>query len=220
MYLGLTGNIASGKSTIAALFEKHGCYTIDADNISRIVMAPDGSAYPAIVEAFSHHILDDQQQINRAALKDIVFQDESKRKLLESIVHPAIHDYERKWVGSIKGKDDKAIIITHAALIIEKDSYKRFDSIIVINVNEQIQRSRLLKRDGMNPKLAEKIMNSQMPINEKLKYANFIIDNNGSIDDLAHEVERVMELLRTYQHTYRQIKKDKNLKDISKFKCF
>lgn len=220
MYLGLTGNIASGKSTVAELFEKYGCFTIDLDEISKIVMSPKGVAFLPIVDTFGGKILNTQSEIDRAILKDLVFNDKEKLQKLEQIVHPAIQEYERKWVGRIKGKNSKAIIITHAALIIEKESYHRFDAVMVVYVSPEVQMKRLLKRDNMTLDLAKKIVAIQMSIDKKLKYANFVINNNGSIKELELEVERVMDQLKIYQYTHKQLKKNKSLKDISKFKCF
>jgi dephospho-CoA kinase len=207
MYIGLTGNIASGKSTVAKLFEQFGVYTIDADEISKIIMSKNGSAYNAIIEYFGKNILNEVNEINRAKLKEIVFNNPKERKILEEIVQPKIIEYEKKLVGKIKGKDSNAIIMTHAALIIEKNTYKRFDKVIVIYISKENQLNRLLKRDNMSLQLAKKIISSQMPIEEKLKYADIIIDNNGTLDDLKSEVDRIIQDLKIYQHCAKLIKK-------------
>ncbi len=213
MYIGLTGNIASGKSTAAKFFEELGCYTIDADEISKIVMSPGGEAYNQIIENFGNDILDENKLINRKTLKKIVFNDDEKKALLEKIVHPAIHNLEKKLVSEIKGKDDKAIIITHAALIIEKKTYKRFDKIIVIYVSKEKQLERLLKRDKITVELSEKIIDSQMPIEEKLKKADFIINNDYDLDNLRSEVERIYQTLTMFKYCRKQLKKtNRNLR--------
>ncbi|KAA0258624.1 dephospho-CoA kinase [Deferribacter autotrophicus] len=207
LYLGLTGNIASGKSTVAKMFESLGCYTIDADEISRIVMKKGEKAYFKIIEAFGEKILDENGEIDRGKLKEIVFNDDSKRVVLEQIVHPAIRDYERKLVSEIKGRDSQAIILTQAALIIEKKSFDRFDGIILVYVDRKSQLERLLKRDGIDKELAEKIIASQMPYEEKVKYANFIIDNSKDLEHLKSEVNRVYNVLKIHLYTKKQIKK-------------
>jgi dephospho-CoA kinase len=211
MYLGLTGNIASGKSTVAKLFEELGCYTIDADEISKIVMSKSGEAYQPIIDYFGKNILTPDNDIDRAKLKEIVFSDREKLSILESIVHPAIKNYEKKKVSEIKGKNNSAIIITHAALIIEKDTYKRFDGVIVIYVSKEKQKERLLKRDKMTEELADKIINSQMPIEEKLKYADFIINNDSTFENLKKEVERIFENIQIYKYCSKQLKKEKHI---------
>lgn len=196
MYLGLTGNIASGKSTAAMFFEKHGCHCIDTDEISRIVMRPGEKAYLGVVDAFGRGVVREDETLDRAKLREIVFNDPEKRKILEGIVQPAILEYETKAVGGIKGKNDKAIIITQAALTVESGSYKRFDWLIVVYTDQQVQLQRVMKRDSITQEQAKKIIDAQMPIEEKLKYANFVIDNSSDIDRLEREVRRVIELIK------------------------
>ncbi|MGA1863287.1 dephospho-CoA kinase [Deferribacter thermophilus] len=208
-YFGLTGNIASGKSTAAKFFEELGCYTIDADEISREVMKKGGVAYQQIVETFGGHILLENGEIDRGKLKEIVFNNDEKRLQLEQIVHPAIIETEQKKVSEIKAKDDKAIIITQAALIIEKKTYTRFDAVIVVYVDYESQLIRLLKRDNVDIELANKIISAQMPYEEKLRYANFIINNTKDLDYLKSEVSRIYNAIKIYQYTKRQLKKMK-----------
>jgi dephospho-CoA kinase len=211
MYIGLTGNIACGKSTAAKYFEELGCYTIDADELGRKVMEPESETYRVIVDRFGKDILNNDKSINRGKLKNIVFSNKEKKLLLESIVHPAIHNMERKYVSEIKGKDSSAIIITHAALIIEKQTYNRFDKVIVIYVSKEKQMERLLKRDGIDKDLAKKIIDSQMPIEKKLEKADFIINNDFGFEFLKKEVERIYEILNLFRYCMRQLKKgDKN----------
>lgn len=198
MYLGLTGNIASGKSTAAMFFEKHGCYCIDTDEISRIVMRPGEAAYEGVVQAFGDTVVAEDGTLDRAKIRGIVFDDPEKRKVLEGIVQPAILKYESKAVGAIKGKDDKAVIITQAALTVESGSYKRFDGLIVVYADPQVQLERVVKRDRISEEDARKIIDAQMPIEEKLKYANFIINNSGDHDRLEREVRRVIELIKLF----------------------
>lgn len=208
MYIGLTGNIASGKSTVAKMFEELGCYTIDSDEISKKVMKKGESAYSGVVGYFGKAILNSDFEIDRGKLKKIVFDDPDKREVLEKIVHPAILDYERKLVSNIKGRDDKAIILTQAALIIEKKTYRRFDAIIVVYVDEATQLKRLLQRDGIDKDLALKIISSQMAQEEKLKYADFIIDNSKNLEFTKMEVRRVFEAIKIYKYCDRQLKKE------------
>ena len=208
LYLGLTGNIAGGKSTVAEMFEKLGCYTIDADELSREVMAKGGGAYDAVVSEFGAQILDNSGEIDRKGLKAIVFADDAKRKTLEQIVHPAIFDAEKKKIGQIKGRDNDAIILTQAALSVETGSYKRFQALIVVYTDEQTQLERLLHRDGIDEATAKRIMQSQMPIDEKVKYADYVVDNSGKIDDTRKDVERVFEKLKLLNYASKQLKKE------------
>jgi len=207
VYLGLTGGIASGKNTVAKMFSELGAYTIDADEISREVMSCGHKTYDKIVENFGRDILKENNEIDRKALKKIVFDDDEKRRLLESIVHPAILTEEKRRVGEIKGRDDKAIIVTHAALIIEKGTFERFDGVIVVYAERQQQIKRLMERDSISKEYAEKIISSQMPLDEKIKYADFIIDNTGTLEDTKKDVLRVFNAIKIYKYCFRQLKK-------------
>jgi len=213
LYLGLTGGIASGKSTVANMFAQLGAYTIDADEISREVMKPGQKAYSDVVSVFGKEILRQDGTIDREKLKKIVFSDNSMRKKLEEIVHPEILAYEKRIVGSIKGNDDKAIIITHAALIIEKKTYKRFDGVIVVYAELDQQIQRLMARDNISVEYAKKIISSQMSINEKVKYANFIVDNSKSLEDTYKDVKRIFNALEIYRYCIKQLKKQQLVVD-------
>lgn len=194
-YLGLTGGIASGKSTVAEFFEKYGAFTIDADEISRVVMKKGGAAYNEIVEYFGKKILLDDGEIDRKKLRSIVFENPDYRKRLEEITHPKILEYEKNLIADFKSRNDKDLIITQAALILEKGTYKRFDAVIVVYLDKETQIKRVVQRDKIDEETAEKIINTQMPLDEKLKYADFVIDNSGTLEETEQDVKRVIELI-------------------------
>ncbi|WP_265823516.1 dephospho-CoA kinase [Geovibrio ferrireducens] len=204
MYLGLTGNIAGGKTTVAKMFERLGCYTIDTDILSRRVMFPGGMAYPMVVDAFGVDIVDSEGNIDRAVLRKIVFNDDAARKRLEEIVHPAILKTEARLVGEIKGKDDRAIILTQAALCVETGAYTRFDGLIVVYCEPEEQLRRLMNRDNITREEAEKIIRTQMPIDEKLKYADFVVNNSGTQEETEKDVKRVFDLIILMKQAMRQ----------------
>ncbi len=204
MYLGLTGNIAGGKTTVAKMFERLGCYTIDTDVLSRRVMSPGGMAYPMVVDAFGVDIVDSEGNIDRAVLRKIVFNDDAARKRLEEIVHPAILKTEARLVGEIKGKDDRAIILTQAALCVETGAYTRFDGLIVVYCEPEEQLRRLMNRDNITREEAEKIIRTQMPIDEKLKYADFVVNNSGTPEETEKDVKRVFDLITLMKQAMRQ----------------
>lgn len=193
--IGLTGGIACGKSKVADIFSELGYYTIDSDLISRKVMEKGEAAYIKIVEYFGKDILDGNENIIRKKLGSIVFTDKDKLKVLEEIVHPAIFNYEKKLRSEIFGKNDKAVIITHAAKMIESKSYTHYDALIVVTADKDIQLSRLIKRDNITIEQAQNILNNQLSNEERLKYAQFIIDNSSDIDNLYIEVKRVYNLI-------------------------
>ena len=192
---GLTGGIACGKSKVADIFHELGFYTIDSDVISRKVMEKGEIAYLKIVDYFGSDILDSNGEIIRKKLGSIVFTDKAKLKVLEEIVHPAIFDYEKKLRSQIYGKDDKAVIITHAAKIIESGSFSNYDALIVVTAEKNIQLERLIKRDNITYEQAQNILNNQLSNEERLKFADFIIDNSSNLDNLYIEVKRVYYLI-------------------------
>lgn len=193
--IGMTGGIACGKNKVAEIFSQLGFYTIDSDISSRKVMERGEPAYEKIVSYFGSDILDSEKNIIRKKLGEIVFHNKEKLKILENIVHPAIYEYEKKQRSKIYGKDDKAVVITHAALIIESGSYDKYDALIVVSCDKDMQIERVMQRDNISKEKAENIISHQMPQEEKLKYANFIINNSTTLDDLYNETERVYNLI-------------------------
>lgn len=193
--IGMTGGIGSGKNQVADIFNQLGFYSIDSDISSRKVMEKGEAAYEKIVSFFGSDILDENDNILRKKLGDIVFNDKAKLKTLENIVHPAIYEYERKERSKIYGKDDKAVVITHAALIIESGSIDKYDALIVISCPDELQVERVMQRDNFSEEKARNIVAHQMPNEERLKYADFIIDNFSTLDDLYNEVKRVYNLI-------------------------
>lgn len=193
--IGLTGGIACGKNKVADIFHELGFYTIDSDVISRKVMEKGKIAYLKIVDYFGSDILDNNGEIIRKKLGSIVFSDKDKLKVLEEIVHPAIFDYEKKLRSQIYGIDDKAVIITHAAKMIESGSFSNYDALIVVTADKNIQLERLIKRDNITIEQAENILDNQLSNEERLKFADFIIDNSSDLDNLYTEVKRVYNLI-------------------------
>lgn len=193
--IGMTGGIGCGKNKVAEMFNQLGFYTIDSDVSSRKVMEKGEPAYEKIVSVFGESILDEQGNILRKKLGHIVFNNKEKLKMLENIVHPAIYKYEKKERSKIFGRNDKAVVITHAALIIESKSIDKYDALIVISCPDEIQVKRVMQRDNFSEEKVKKIVYYQMPNAERLKYADFIIDNSSTLDDLYNEVKRVHNLI-------------------------
>ncbi len=193
--IGMTGGIGCGKNKVAEMFNQLGFYTIDSDVSSRKVMEKGEPAYEKIVSVFGESILDEQGNILRKKLGHIVFNNKEKLKMLENIVHPAIYKYEKKERSKIFDRNDKAVVITHAALIIESKSIDKYDALIVISCPDEIQVKRVTERDNCSEEKVKNIVSYQMPNAERLKYADFIIDNSSTLDDLYNEVKRVHNLI-------------------------
>jgi len=197
MRIGLTGGIGSGKNLGANLFHELGCYIIDLDAISRTIYRKGSTTYNQILEAFqSDNILDSHGEIDRSILRRIVFSDQTKRVLLEKIAHKEIFLEEERIVRDIKSKDGTAIILTHAALMIETSAYKRYDYIILIYTDSKTQIDRVMKRDNLSIDEVNNILAIQLPYSEKVKHADMIIDNNAGIVELKKEVERVYTFIQ------------------------
>lgn len=194
--IGLTGNIGTGKSTILQMLRERGARTIDADKIAHEVMAPDGSAYAAIVEAFGEEVLSPDGTIDREKLGQIVFNDPAKLSLLEQIVHPAV--LERINAEAESASED--IIVIEAIKLLEAGmSIALCDQIWVVVSPVEQQIERLVESRGMSRSAAEARMASQSPQAFKTSHADVVIDNSGSIEDLEKQVEAAWRTLYVSQ---------------------
>ena len=199
--VGLTGGIGSGKSTVDGLFRAKGAYIIDFDELAHLVEEPNGPAWKGIVENFGREILNADDTINREKLGDIVFRDREKLKKLNSIVHPAVFDEWKKKINDIRKED--AIIISDIPLLIEVGMQDAVDITILVYISPEEQIKRIMKRNGYSSKESEYRLNSQMSIDDKIPYADFVINNEGSIKETKKAVDEVWENL---------IKKEKNMR--------
>lgn len=187
LVIGLTGSIATGKSTIANMFKELNIEVIDADLIAREVVEPGKPAYLEIVKTFGEAILLENKELNRKALGEVVFNDEDKRKKLNKIIHPAI----RK---EMIAQRDKLIELNHPAivmdipLIYESGLEDYVEKIVVAYVTEKTQLKRLIKRDQCTKEEALSRIHSQINIEEKAKKADAIIDNNGTVEASYHQL--------------------------------
>ncbi|HRR40066.1 MAG TPA: dephospho-CoA kinase [Syntrophales bacterium] len=189
--VGLTGGIASGKSTVDMMFHEKGAYLIDHDVLAHQAEEPDRRAWREIVAFFGPEILNDDRTINRRLLGSIVFKDREKRRILMDIVHPIVFEDWKRRVTDITRKDPSAIIISDIPLLLERGWQDAVDSIILIYVSPEEQIGRLITRNGLSRVEAEERLSSQIPIDEKVLYADFIINNEGPLDETRKEVDRV-----------------------------
>lgn len=190
MVIGLTGGIASGKSTVSSKLKELGAAIIDVDMLARGVVSKGEIAYNRIVQCFGEDILLPSGEINRKKLGKIVFSDKEKLALLNSITHPEIIARVRDKIQELKAAGEKVIVID-AAILIEMGLHKLADSIWVVVVDRETQIKRLIERDKFDYKEAENRINSQFSNEERVKYADVIIDNNKSIEEVE---KRIVEL--------------------------
>ena len=193
--VGLTGGIASGKSTVSRMIGELGVPVIDADAIAREAVAPGSAALAAIVEAFGAGVLTGENALNRVRLGEIVFSDPSRRKILEGILHPVIIAEQDRRLDELEAEGNAPLAVVDAALMIESGGWKRFDLIVVVDCGESQQISRLRRRSGMDEAEARRRVAAQMPLSEKVKYADRVIDNRGSVADARRQVEALVESL-------------------------
>jgi len=189
--LGLTGSIASGKSTVSLMFDDFNIPVIDADKISREVVIPGEKAYGQIIDTFGETILREDKTIDRKKLGAIVFEDGDKRKTLNGIVHPAVREKMLERRDAYAASGEKCVVLD-IPLLFESKLTHFVDKTIVVYVDEHVQLERLMDRDGYSEKEAYQRINAQMPMKEKAELADAVIDNNGSKHDSYQQLESLL----------------------------
>jgi len=199
LVVGLTGGIASGKSMVSDMLEELGAPLIDFDLIARQVVEPGTHGFEAIVNYFGKQILTENGSLDRKKLSKIVFQDFEKRKKLESFTHPLIYEEFFKQINAIAKKDPDAVIQVSIPLLIELNMQYDFDNLIIVYVSQKMQVERLAQRDGISINEAANILKSQLPIDEKVGFANFIINNENTVEETRKQVNKVWRDLKNIQ---------------------
>ena len=193
---GLTGGIATGKSTVSRLFVEYGARLIDADVLAREAVAPGRPALQQIVESFGREVLRPDGALDRDRLGKAVFGDPRQLEKLNAIVHPYVAVAQEQRSREIAGKEPHAVIVYDAALLIEAGAHKRMDKIFVVTADEQTQLARLKARDHLSAEEAKKRVVAQMPLADKVKLADYVIDGTLPIEQLRKEVRRIYEDLK------------------------
>lgn len=189
--IGLTGGIASGKTTVSTFLKSKGYEVIDADLISREIYNVDEEAYKKVITEFGTEILNNDRTINRKKLGKVVFNNKLKLKKLNEITHPIITNKILKKIEESKLRGKK-ICFVDAALLIEANLVKYVDEVWLVVADEEVQINRLMKRDNISYEDAKKRIESQMPVAEKKKYADFIINNSESVEYTIEQVTRLL----------------------------
>lgn len=189
--VGLTGGIASGKSLALQYFARLGASIVDTDKIAHESIMPGQEAYAGIVTAFGRHILRDDGTIDREKLGGIIFADPARRALLDSLVHPVIIRILRLILRDQASSCPAGILIVDVPLLIECGLQKDFDKIIVVAAPPNLQRLRLMKRNGLSEQDAEQRLRAQLPLADKIQYADYVIENSGSRENLAEQVDQI-----------------------------
>lgn len=191
--IGLTGGVATGKSTVAKMFERCGAIVIDADKLAREVVRPGKPAWREIVRRFGTSVLNGDQTINRQILGQIVFQNRTKRRQLERIIHPRVAHEQARLTRQAARQDPKAIVIYDVPLLFEAGIDKRVDKTVVVTTDRETQIARLKKRNGLTRSEALRRIKSQMPLTLKRRHADYVLDGTKQPRRLANDVNQLFK---------------------------
>jgi len=195
--VGLTGGLASGKTFVGEQLAALGCYVIQADEIGHQVQAAGAEAYDEIVREFGSGILRPDRQIDRRLLAQQVFGSPDRLQKLNEIVHPLVRARIEKLISEFAARQPDGIAVVEAAILVETGSYRFYDRLIVVVASEEQQIERAMARDHINRQEAVERMRRQMPLAEKVKYADYIIDTTGAKEHTIEQTRRVYESLRS-----------------------
>jgi dephospho-CoA kinase len=195
--VGLTGSIGVGKSFVAGVLAELGCHVLDADQTSREVVEPGSPGLLAVAAAFGNEVVREDGTLDRERLGAVIFADDEKRALLNSILHPYIMTRQDGFMRAWEAEDPKGIGVVDAALMIESGGYKRFDKLIVVHCEPEKQFKRVMTRNNLSRPAAELRIRSQMSQDEKKKFADYLIDTSEGFEATRQRTEEVYkELLR------------------------
>lgn len=193
---GLTGGMGSGKTTVGKLFKALGAYVLDADEICRSLVEPGKPAWREIVGLLGDGILRDDQTLDRRKIADIVFNDQEKKKSLEAILHPRVMEEEQTIYKNILKGDPGALVIIDAALLIESGNYRQVDKVIVVACDKETQLHRIMAKNTFSREDAQRRLHQQMPLEEKIKFADYVLHNNSGLSELKEKVEVLFHQLK------------------------
>lgn len=194
MLIGLTGGIACGKTTVADMLTERGAIVVDADRIARDVVEPGTPGLARLVEVFGAAVLTADGRLDRPRLGQLVFGDPDTRAQLEGILHPAIAAESMKRLGAAL-QSGPPLVVYDAALLVEAGRADQFRPLVVVTAPRALQIARLRARDGLDASQAEARLAAQMPIAEKAKHADHVLDNGGTLDDLTAQVDALWQTL-------------------------
>ena len=196
MYIGLTGLMASGKSTVSSYLAQKGAYIIDADKISRLSTQKGGECYAQIVEAFGESILMSDGEIDRKCLSEIVFNDKASLEKLNSVVHPFVLNKMYELAGEYKDRQKDAIIVFDVPLLVETGMHRSMDEVWVVTADYEKIIERAMKRSGLTYEEAEARIENQASDKEKLAFADEVIDNSESFEALYERLDSLLERVK------------------------
>lgn len=194
--VGLTGGIASGKSTVAKILESMGVAVVNADTLAREVVEPGREAWKEIVAAFGPQVLQADQSLDRQKLRSIIFNNPEARRKLESIIHPRVRALAEQRIAE-HGAAGYEVVVYEVPLLFEGRLHEWLRPVVLVACDLDTQLSRLQKRDGLDRAEAEKHIDAQMSLEEKRRLADYIIENNGSLEELQRRVRALLEEIKS-----------------------
>ncbi len=197
LIVGLTGGIATGKSTVTQMLRNLGAYVVDADVWARRVVEPGSPGLQEIVESFGENVLNPDGTLNRQALGAIVFHNAEARQRLNAITHPKVREGMKQETAEYVRTHSGEPVVWDVPLLFEGETHRLVDTTIVVYVDEATQLARLMARDGITERDAIARIRAQMPIEDKRKLADYIIDNRGTTDETREQVARIWKILRS-----------------------
>lgn len=193
--IGLTGGIASGKSTVAAILRRLGAAVVNADELAREVVLPDTPGWQEIIETFGAGVLQPDRTLDRQKLRKIVFDDGAARKKLEAIIHPRVRALAEKRIKEHAGAGFE-IVVYEVPLLFEGNLQDSLRPVVLVAAAHTTQKRRLMERDRLSEADAEKHISAQMSLEEKRRLADYVIENDGELDDLERQVRQLLERIR------------------------
>ncbi len=194
--VGLTGGLASGKSFVGREFERLGCAVLQADKLGHRILADDPGALQEVVREFGRGVLDASGAIDRKALGAAVFSDKGSLERLNAIIHPRVFERLDRFFVDIEDRDPDAVAMVEAAIMVESGSYKRYQRLVLTACPQEMQIERFVMREGATREEAESRIARQLPLDEKRKYADFVIDTSGAKETTLGQVQEVYGKLR------------------------
>jgi len=193
--VGLTGGIASGKSTVSKIFASFGAKVLDADEVAREVLLPGQPAWTRLRQVFGEEFFHPDGTVKRKQLRKLVFADPEKRSQLNAIVHPEVMREINRRSAVLSSSAQNGVLLVDVPLLLEVGVANRFDKVVVVYVSESVQINRLQQRDGISEEEAKQALKVQMALSKKVEQADYLIDNSGTLEETLAQVEKVWDEL-------------------------